>query len=125
MLKLAYPLADREDVAKLVDVVTPKVVEMEEDEKLALEEKYIQEMWRFWDLDGNGELDEFEVKAVLREIGASNADAKEFFLQMDTDNSGAVSKDEFKDWWIGRGKFANISKSYLNYEIDQNVEIHM
>lgn len=120
LLKAAFPRIKNEDLCSLASEVdhlekdwellaNPKEV-VAERSKRAREtddwERWIDELWPLWDADGNGELDEEEFKSVVQDIGASPEDADTFFAQIDTDGSGTISMQEFHDWWIGKGIFA-------------------
>ena len=57
----------------------------------------VLDCWYKFDVDRNGTLDEDEVKEVIAEIGIQMTDdeLKAFFKQIDTDQSGSVSQEEF------------------------------
>ncbi|KAK3256915.1 hypothetical protein CYMTET_33976 [Cymbomonas tetramitiformis] len=50
---------------------------------------------------------------VMSQLGSSLEDYSEFYQEIDADNSGTISKQEFKDWWVGRGQYKNVAKSFL------------
>eukprot|EP00854_Cymbomonas_tetramitiformis_P006827 gene6827-8157_t len=116
-VQLAYPQAPHESVLEMVEAITDnsekyaKAVAEEQRRKLRVAEEeekqlaWIATVWPLWDADGSGELDEHEFKAVVRDIGGSVNDADEFFEEIDTDASGTVSKEEFINWWQGRGEY--------------------
>ncbi|KAK3278383.1 hypothetical protein CYMTET_13675 [Cymbomonas tetramitiformis] len=123
MLGVAFPNARDVDIAEFVDAVKEKEKDLELLANPALVEKkrrmaeiereswksWIDHLWRRYDMDKSGELDEREFKVVLRELGGTAEDAELFFKEVDVDNSGSISKQEFKDWWIGQGAFASSS----------------
>ncbi|KAK3242670.1 hypothetical protein CYMTET_47656 [Cymbomonas tetramitiformis] len=120
LLKAAYPRIKNEDFGRLASEVdhlekdwellaNPQGVAAERNQRARETDdwkQWIDEMWPIWDADGSGELDEEEFKSVVQDIGASPEDAEEFFVQIDMDGSGTISVQEFHDWWIGKGMFA-------------------
>lgn len=121
MLQLAYPAAERNTIADMIATLSKgeaerflsdsmgenKAKQKAKELEQAKQTAWVNEMWPFWDADQSGELDEFEFKGVMRDIGANAKDAEDFFEEIDVDRSGTVSKEEFVDWWIGRGEFEN------------------
>lgn len=123
MLSVAFPNARDVDIAVFVDAVKDKEQDWELLANPALVEKkrhmadieregwktWIDNLWNRYDMDKSGELDEREFKLVLRELGGTAEDAEIFFKEVDVDLSGSISKQEFRDWWIGQGAFASSS----------------
>ena len=59
------------------------------------------ELWKAMDADGSGTLDRGEVRACMESMGKKLSD-KEFdsaMAEIDADNSGEVSFEEFLEWW--------------------------
>mmetsp|Transcript_22216 Transcript_22216/g.26672 ORF Transcript_22216/g.26672 Transcript_22216/m.26672 type:complete len:284 (-) Transcript_22216:984-1835(-) len=108
MLRLVYPSAKEDHIELMTKLVAPPVVA--EPPLLVPEEedRFINSMWALWDADGSGELDHFEFRSVLRDINASQDDAEQFFEEIDLDKSGSISKQEFRDWWFGVGRYAKM-----------------
>jgi hypothetical protein len=61
----------------------------------------IQDMFDKFDHDGSGYLDRFEIKKLADVLGArlSASDLNIAILEMDKDNTGDISFDEFYDWF--------------------------
>ena len=61
---------------------------------------FVNSMWPIWDADGSGELDKEELRVALESMGVDNVDDfDELYAQIDEDDSGFVSKEEFATWW--------------------------
>jgi Ca2+-binding EF-hand superfamily protein len=65
------------------------------------ERRELKEAFDFNDSDGNGKIDFVEFVAMLNglEAGIDTAQAQFGFEEVDTDNDGMVSFDEFVEWW--------------------------
>lgn len=61
------------------------------------------DLWFKYDVDRNGHLDASEMKDVLNEMGLqlSEEDFKLFFIEVDEDNSGQVTMEEFSKAYYG------------------------
>ena len=61
-------------------------------------EKEMNELFELYDKDGSGAVDVAELATLLRALGLapSNAQVKEVMTKYDKDNSGELSKDEFR-----------------------------
>lgn len=59
-----------------------------------------------FDTDGSGTIDEDELLALARQLGASvsNADVSKVMREIDTDNSGEIDVQEFTAWWAKDAK---------------------
>lgn len=68
-------------------------------------------LFRSYDSDGNGELDEEELRRAVRrdlqipEHELSDGDLRRLFVKIDADNSGAISADELRDFMRWESKF--------------------
>jgi Ca2+-binding EF-hand superfamily protein len=93
----------------LLEMAQSVVVEQKVDIKLQntlSEQRYaenmafVNSMWPIWDADGSGELDKEELRVALESMGVDNVDDfDELYAQIDEDDSGFVSKEEFATWW--------------------------
>uniref|UniRef100_A0A7S3QZ21 EF-hand domain-containing protein n=1 Tax=Dunaliella tertiolecta TaxID=3047 RepID=A0A7S3QZ21_DUNTE len=62
--------------------------------------KEIRDLFKIYDEDGTGSLEEDEFEQVLALAGFSKEESKSIFKQVDTDGGGSVELDEFEAWWI-------------------------
>ena len=74
-------------------------------------DKCIEDVWEIYDKDGNGSLDIYEARKFLRDViresglfsggkeskEQENRRIKEAFVDIDTDNSRNIQKDEMKE----------------------------
>lgn len=62
----------------------------------------IRATFELFDVDGSGEVDRGELKAVAEKLGVpmSEADLNEAMLTMDEDGSGEVDLEEFTAWYL-------------------------
>jgi Ca2+-binding EF-hand superfamily protein len=68
---------------------------------------FVNNMWPIWDEDGSGELDKEELRAVLESMGVDDVDDFDWlYSQIDEDDSGMVSKEEFTTWWTANNSQA-------------------
>ncbi|KAK3243472.1 hypothetical protein CYMTET_42489 [Cymbomonas tetramitiformis] len=124
-IQLAHPTADQNVLKQMLELIHAheskdkgsKPVEISEEKQAEIDQQtaWVDEMWDYWDADGNGELDPQELSSVLQDIGASEKEAVEYFYEIDVDDSGLISKDEFLDWWLGQGRY--MDKSCLLTEL--------
>eukprot|EP00798_Chlamydomonas_sp_ICE-L_P004960 gene4960-34740_t len=60
----------------------------------------IRAIYKVFDRDGSGSLDEDEFVAVLSTAGFSFAESLQIFNEVNTDGDDGVSLEEFETWWI-------------------------
>eukprot|EP00854_Cymbomonas_tetramitiformis_P029093 gene29093-36171_t len=111
LLRVTYAEADENTVHRMYEFVTENKVRTRAGEK-ALQEKsewerkskeaanqaaWVATMWKTWDADGSGELDDNELAAVLRQLGGNMTDTKKWMREIDTDSSGLISQEEFTE----------------------------
>ncbi|KAK3281550.1 hypothetical protein CYMTET_10662 [Cymbomonas tetramitiformis] len=112
-LRLAHPEADDEVIQKMQDALgkhlgrknAAKLSRAQDrwqkvcDEELARQTAWVNSMWKIWDQDGNGELDKMEFKVVVEELGASDSETEQYFADIDVNEHGVITKEEFAKWW--------------------------
>jgi len=99
MLKLMLPKATRAGITELATIYdTPKVSDgpLYDANDLA----HLRDLWKIWDTDGNGELDEYEFRIAIESLKVTSNDAMTLFLALDDDGNGYISFDEFARWWL-------------------------
>jgi len=105
MLLLVYPFVGEKAIDAMLELVRPpppkevkyKISDEEEEEFLA--------MWSIWDNDHSGSLDQIEFHQVVKDLDQEgilleNNDHITLFLQLDEDESGKVTIENFKRWWF-------------------------
>jgi calcium-dependent protein kinase len=60
------------------------------------DEKELQALFKKFDTNGDGRLSAEEIANMMKAIGANPADAKELMNQVDENNDGVISQDEFR-----------------------------
>lgn len=90
---------------------------MTEDDKASL-----QEVFKQFDANGDGQLGPQEISALMKHIGKSDAEAKDMLEQMDEDGDGGVSFGEFQNA-AALAKLNNeneIKKSFDLFDLDHD-----
>ena len=88
----------------------------------------IEDLWKEFDLDGSGDLDQKELRNLIESTGLSTTSKldiadktkavvrtatvgivggnkyKRLFKKLDQDQSGTVDKEEFMQWWASRSR---------------------
>lgn len=65
------------------------------------DQQHLEEMWKRFDQDGNGELDQAEFRNALRLLNiVTNDEFLEVYNCIDTNNNGMISIKEFSAWWF-------------------------
>ena len=62
----------------------------------------MRDIFKTYDSDGSGELDEEEFVQVLVSAGWEQAEALGIFQEVNTDGEGGVGLEEFEAWWKGQ-----------------------
>ncbi|KAK3243264.1 hypothetical protein CYMTET_47073, partial [Cymbomonas tetramitiformis] len=98
MLKINYPLATWKEVNTMAELIVPaKAREKAKGPSYSEEDVLdVDKMWCMWDKDGSGELDRDEFRAVLMDLGVPTEELGDIYSQVDTDDNGFISADEFK-----------------------------
>ncbi|KAK3281645.1 hypothetical protein CYMTET_10576 [Cymbomonas tetramitiformis] len=130
LLELAYPDADGSAIKHMHEAVTQDKIQSRDEEeakqaKETMEQsnlleakkqaRWVDEMWQIWDADGSGELDEEELGVVLQELGANTDDLQKWMQEIDVDESGLISKEEFTEWWVGKAQFQKLGNQNTRY----------
>mmetsp|Transcript_40673 Transcript_40673/g.77642 ORF Transcript_40673/g.77642 Transcript_40673/m.77642 type:complete len:661 (-) Transcript_40673:176-2158(-) len=100
--RLVYHSATKEQCRNIVRrIAAPRAKLTKDLSPSAAELAEVDRMWDLWDQDGNGELDEYEFVAVMRQLGVGARDeAVHFFQVADQGNRGFVDKEQFKEWFL-------------------------
>merc|ERR1719194_296503 len=71
------------------------------------ERKALQGLFDLYDQDGSGFINDYELEAVMQKVGRDPSQAKDLLQQVDPDNNGKVSFEEFlKILSLGRERAA-------------------
>eukprot|EP00931_Biecheleriopsis_adriatica_P081810 TRINITY_DN5514_c0_g1_i1.p1 TRINITY_DN5514_c0_g1~~TRINITY_DN5514_c0_g1_i1.p1 ORF type:complete len:520 (-),score=120.75 TRINITY_DN5514_c0_g1_i1:2-1561(-) len=76
------------------------MLEPHEAEYARKQAEIIKQQFREWDLDGNGSIDQDELKVIMYGIShtLTEADIEKLVNSVDTDGDGVISYEEFADW---------------------------
>ena len=79
------------------------------------DERVLRQVFDSLDLDGNGTLEGSEILAMSTRLGQDMSDAQcdEAMQAMDADGNGAVTFEEFKDYWLTNAGALLVSRSRL------------
>lgn len=80
------------------------------------DKKQLELAFKKYDLNGDGRLGPDEIAAMMKSIGRNEADAKEFMQNVDENNDGVISRDEFAAS-IAMGKLSNQSDIEQTFKI--------
>lgn len=70
------------------------------------DKKQLENAFKKFDLNGDGRLGPDEIAAMMKSLGRNEADAKEFMQNVDDNNDGVISKEEFATS-VAMGKLNN------------------
>nr|XP_033797322.1 lysophosphatidylcholine acyltransferase 2 isoform X3 [Geotrypetes seraphini] len=83
----------------------------------ATTEETIRLAFKLFDIDEDGYITENEFRSILgSSLGLYNIDASQMFHDMDTDESGTVSYDEFRDFALKHPVYAKLFTTYLDQQ---------
>ncbi|XP_075433080.1 lysophosphatidylcholine acyltransferase 2 isoform X1 [Ascaphus truei] len=86
-------------------------------------EETIQMAFKLFDVDEDGSITEVEFSSLLRSsLGVPDLDVSKLFRDMDADESGKISYDEFKDFSLNHPEYAKLFTTYLEH---QRYYLHM
>ena len=70
-------------------------------------------MFKMMDLDGNGSLDPVEFASRLSDLGLGDLEIQQLFIQMDADNDGKISAEEFNAGFVKYKQLEHKSQTTL------------
>uniref|UniRef100_A0A674I2H7 Lysophosphatidylcholine acyltransferase 2 n=1 Tax=Terrapene triunguis TaxID=2587831 RepID=A0A674I2H7_9SAUR len=80
-------------------------------------EETIQMAFKLFDVDDDGSITEDEFACILRSsLGVPDLDVSQLFKEIDTDNSGKIAYNEFKDFAFKHPEYAKLFTTYLELQ---------
>ncbi|XP_030437257.1 lysophosphatidylcholine acyltransferase 2 isoform X1 [Gopherus evgoodei] len=80
-------------------------------------EETIQMAFKLFDVDDDGSITEEEFACILRSsLGIPDLDVSQLFKEIDTDNSGKIAYNEFKDFAFKHPEYAKLFTTYLELQ---------
>ncbi|XP_074864430.1 lysophosphatidylcholine acyltransferase 2 [Carettochelys insculpta] len=80
-------------------------------------EETIQMAFKLFDIDDDGNITEEQFACILQSaLGVPNLDVSKLFKEIDTDNSGKVTYNEFKDFAFKHPEYAKLFTTYLELQ---------
>lgn len=80
-------------------------------------EDTIQMAFKLFDIDGDGSITEKEFSSLLRSsLGVPDLDVSKLFQDMDADESGKLSYEEFKNFFLNHPEYAKLFTTYLDHQ---------
>ncbi|XP_006121172.2 lysophosphatidylcholine acyltransferase 2 [Pelodiscus sinensis] len=80
-------------------------------------EETIQMAFKLFDIDDDGSITEEQFACILRSaLGVPDLDVSKLFKEIDTDNSGKVTYNEFKDFAFKHPEYAKLFTTYLELQ---------
>ncbi|KAG8563293.1 hypothetical protein GDO81_016007 [Engystomops pustulosus] len=80
-------------------------------------EDTIQMAFKLFDIDGDGSITQDEFSSLLRSsLGVPDLDVSKLFQDMDADESGKLSYDEFKNFFLNHPEYAKLFTTYLDHQ---------
>uniref|UniRef100_A0A8C3SDF1 Lysophosphatidylcholine acyltransferase 2 n=1 Tax=Chelydra serpentina TaxID=8475 RepID=A0A8C3SDF1_CHESE len=80
-------------------------------------EETIQMAFKLFDIDDDGSITEEQFACILQSsLGVPDLDVSQLFKEIDTDNSGKVTYNEFKDFAFKHPEYAKLFTTYLELQ---------
>ncbi|KAK3280357.1 hypothetical protein CYMTET_11801 [Cymbomonas tetramitiformis] len=110
LLRILHPRIEDKRIKRLVEIIDPPAPVKRAVPYTKEQEEEFDEMWRSWDTDGSGTLDQGEFRDVLHTLGnlAENMDEEEMlqlFNRIDRVGKGHIDERDMKIWWFSSKTF--------------------
>uniref|UniRef100_A0A8C5WFL9 Lysophosphatidylcholine acyltransferase 2 n=1 Tax=Leptobrachium leishanense TaxID=445787 RepID=A0A8C5WFL9_9ANUR len=80
-------------------------------------EETIQMAFKLFDVDEDGSITENEFTSLLQSsLGVPNLNVTKLFREIDTDQSGKISNDEFKKFFLKNPEYAKLFTTYIEHQ---------